>query len=109
MGAAWQLPSNGKSELKGSRKSKIAVRELLIDLHPIIRYRYDPLELDPEEMVKMARENPTILANYSVSDAVATYYLYIKYVHPFIFALCTIIPLCPDDVISNILWKITSH
>lgn len=38
------------------------------------------------------------LANYSVSDAVATYYLYIKYVHPFIFALCTIIPLGPDDV-----------
>ena len=37
------------------------------------------------------------LANYSVSDAVATYYLYMKYVHPFIFALCTIIPMEPDE------------
>ena len=39
-----------------------------------------------------------VLANYSVSDAVATYYLYMKYVHPFIFALCTIIPMEPDEV-----------
>jgi len=38
------------------------------------------------------------LATYSVSDAVATYYLYMKYVHPFIFALCTIIPMDPDEV-----------
>lgn len=33
-----------------------------------------------------------------MSDAVATYYLYMKYVHPFIFALCTIIPMEPDEV-----------
>lgn len=39
-----------------------------------------------------------VLANYSVSDAVATYYLYMKYVHPFIVALCTIIPMEPDEV-----------
>jgi len=38
------------------------------------------------------------MANYSVSDAVATYYLYMKYVHPFIFALSTIIPMEPDEV-----------
>ena len=31
----------------------------------------------------------------------ATYYLYMKYVHPFIFALCTIIPLGPDDVLRK--------
>jgi DNA polymerase epsilon subunit 1 len=42
-----------------------------------------------------------VLANYSVSDAVATYYLYMKYVHPFIFALCTIIPLEPDLVLRK--------
>ena len=36
-----------------------------------------------------------------VSDAVATYYLYMKYVNPFIFALCTIIPLGPDDVLRK--------
>lgn len=40
------------------------------------------------------------MATYSVSDAVATYYLYMKYVHPFIFALCTIIPMEPDEVCS---------
>lgn len=65
------------------------------------KLRYDPIELDPELMVKMAREQPQVLASYSVSDAVATYYLYMKYVHPFTFALCTIIPLGPDDVCSS--------
>ena len=62
------------------------------------KLRYDPIELDPEEMCRMANEQPQVLANYSVSDAVATYYLYMKYVHPFIFALCTIIPMEPDEV-----------
>ena len=46
-------------------------------------------------------EQPQILAQYSVSDAVATYYLYMKYVHPFIFSLCNIIPLNPDDVLRK--------
>lgn len=41
------------------------------------------------------------MASYSVSDAVATYYLYLKYVHPFIFALCTIIPMEPDEVLRK--------
>lgn len=36
-----------------------------------------------------------------MSDAVATYYLYMKYVHPFIFALCTIIPMEPDEVLRK--------
>lgn len=46
-------------------------------------------------------EHPQILAQYSVSDAVATYYLYMKYVHPFIFSLCNIIPLNPDEVLRK--------
>lgn len=58
------------------------------------------MELDPEEMCRMATEQPQELANYSVSDAVATYYLYMKYVHPFCYALCTIIPMEPDEVLS---------
>ena len=29
--------------------------------------RYDPVELDPEVMCQLARENPQELANYSVS------------------------------------------
>lgn len=45
------------------------------------------------------------LATYSVSDAVATYYLYMKYVHPFIFALCTIIPMEPDEVCVMCLFE----
>ncbi|XP_014243351.1 DNA polymerase epsilon catalytic subunit A [Cimex lectularius] len=65
------------------------------------KLRYDPVELDPEEMCKMAVEQPQVLSNYSVSDAVATYYLYMKYVHPFIFALCTIIPMDPDEVLRK--------
>ena len=62
---------------------------------------YDPDELDPELMTPYAKERPQVLAEYSVSDAVATYYLYMKYVHPFIFSLCTIIPLNPDDVLRK--------
>jgi DNA polymerase epsilon subunit 1 len=50
---------------------------------------------------RYAMEQPQILAQYSVSDAVATYYLYMKYVHPFIFSLCNIIPLNPDEVLRK--------
>ena len=66
-----------------------------------IKLGYNPDELDPEEMVPLARENPSVLAAYSVSDAVATYYLYMKYVHPFIFSLCNIVPLSPDEVLRK--------
>ena len=52
-------------------------------------------------VIRYAAEKPQTLAEYSVSDAVATYYLYMKYVHPFIFSLCTIIPLNPDDVLRK--------
>ncbi|XP_028047433.2 DNA polymerase epsilon catalytic subunit 1 [Monomorium pharaonis] len=65
------------------------------------KLRYDPVELDPEEMCRLASEEPEVLANYSVSDAVATFYLYQKYIHPFIFALCTIIPMEPDEVLRK--------
>jgi DNA polymerase epsilon subunit 1 len=59
------------------------------------------MEIDPEEMLRYAYEKPQALAQYSVSDAVATYYLYMKYVHPFTFSLCNIIPMCPDDVLRR--------
>lgn len=62
---------------------------------------YNPIELDPELMTPYAVERPQDLAQYSVSDAVATYYLYMKYVHPFIFSLCNIIPLNPDEVLRK--------
>ena len=62
---------------------------------------YDPVEIDPEDMVKYAKEKAQLMSSYSVSDAVATYYLYMKYVHPFIFSLCTIIPMNPDDVLRK--------
>ncbi|KAF7989243.1 hypothetical protein HCN44_007840 [Aphidius gifuensis] len=65
------------------------------------KLRYNPVEVEPEEMCRLAAEDPVTLANYSVSDAVATYYLYQKYVHPFIFALCTIIPMEPDEVLRK--------
>lgn len=62
---------------------------------------YDPVEVDPEDMVRFASERPTEMAAYSVSDAVATYYLYQTYVHMFVFSLCTIIPMGPDDVLRK--------
>ena len=67
----------------------------------VAKLGYDPDELDPELMTKYASERPQVLAEYSVSDAVATYYLYMKYIHPFIFSLCNIIPLNPDDVLRK--------
>ena len=62
---------------------------------------YDPVELDPELMLPYAQEKPQELAEYSVSDAVATYFLYKKMIHDFIFALCTIIPTYPDEVLRR--------
>lgn len=62
---------------------------------------YNPTELDPELMTPYAYDHPQLLAEYSVSDAVATFYLYSKYVHPFIFSLCTILPLNPDEVLRK--------
>lgn len=67
----------------------------------VAKLGYDPDELDPELMTQYASEHPQTLSEYSVSDALATYYLYMKYVHPFIFSLCTIIPLGPDDVLRK--------
>lgn len=52
-------------------------------------------------MTPYAIEQPQVLASYSVSDAVATYYLYMKYVNPFNFSLCSIIPLNPDEVLRK--------
>eukprot|EP00435_Cladocopium_sp_Y103_P011327 s249_g2.t4 len=54
-----------------------------------------------KDMTPFAKERPQELAAYSVSDAVATYYLYMKYIHDFIFALCSIIPYGPDDVLRK--------
>ena len=50
---------------------------------------------------RFASEQPQVLAQYSVSDAVATYYLYMKYVNPFIFSLGNIIPMNPDEVLRR--------
>lgn len=72
-------------------------------LKAVTRYKlkYDPVELDPEDMTPFCKDRPQELAAYSVSDAVATYYLYMKYIHDFIFALCSIIPYGPDDVLRK--------
>ena len=67
----------------------------------VAKLGYDPDELDPELMTPYANERPQTLAEYSVSDAVATYYLYMKYIHPFIFSLCTILPLGPDHTLRK--------
>ncbi|KAL9943158.1 DNA polymerase epsilon catalytic subunit [Verticillium nonalfalfae] len=67
----------------------------------VAKLGYDPDELDPELMTPYAAERPQTLAEYSVSDAVATYYLYMKYVHPFVFSLCTILPLGGDDTLRK--------
>ena len=62
---------------------------------------YEPIEVDPELMLPLAREKTQKLAEYSISDAVATYFLYRKHIHDFIFALCTIIPMFSDEVLRK--------
>jgi DNA polymerase epsilon subunit 1 len=52
-------------------------------------------------MLEYAKERPDHMASYSVSDAVATYYLYTTYVHNFIFSMSTIIPMGPEDVLRK--------
>ncbi|MCQ2815864.1 MAG: DUF1744 domain-containing protein, partial [archaeon] len=62
---------------------------------------YNPIEWDPEKMLEAAVNTPKQFCAYSVSDALATYYLYKMMVHDFIFALCTIIPTNPDEVLRK--------
>lgn len=62
---------------------------------------YEPVEVDAEDMVRFAAEQPQLMASYSVSDAVATFYLYMSYIHPFIFSLSTVIPMSPDEVLRK--------
>ena len=62
---------------------------------------YNPIEVNPEDMMRFAAEEPQTMASYSVSDAVATFYLYMTYIHPFIFSLSTIIPMPPDEVLRK--------
>ncbi|KAK2196352.1 bifunctional DNA polymerase epsilon [Babesia duncani] len=66
-----------------------------------IKLEYNPVEIDPEDMVPLALSNPQKLAVYSVSDAVITYYLYMKFIHNFVLALCFILPLQPNDVLRQ--------
>ena len=61
--------------------------------------QYEPIEVDPEMMLGIAKEHTQTMAEYAVSDAVATYYLYSKHIHDFIYALCTIIPIFSDEVL----------
>lgn len=51
-------------------------RPLLLQAVTKAKLGYDPVEVAPEDMVRLAAETPQAMASYSVSDAVATYYLY---------------------------------
>lgn len=66
-----------------------------------IKLGYFPDEIDPEDMVRLAADDPQKLASYSVSDALSTYFLYMKYVHPHIFSMCTLIPLPPVQTLCK--------
>ncbi len=58
---AFFLPRRSRAPLQAVTKAKLG---------------YDPVEVDPEDMLRMAAEQPQAMASYSVSDAVSTYYLY---------------------------------
>jgi hypothetical protein len=98
MGEARFVSTTGKSRFESCHESEIGLQS----------YRSRPGAHDTVSSAvwagltsRYAIEQPQILAQYSVSDAVATYYLYMKYVHPFIFSLCNIIPLNPDEVLRK--------
>ena len=46
---------------------------------------FEPEEIPLEEMMAAASQRPHEMARYSVSDAKCTNFLYMKYVHPFLF------------------------
>ena len=48
--------------------------------------RRAPMYCLPVPQLRLAAEKPQDMASYSVSDAVSTYYLYMTYIHPFIFS-----------------------
>lgn len=66
-----------------------------------IKLGYFPDEIDPEDMLRCAYEDPQRLASYSVSDSVATYFLYLKYVHSHILSLCSLIPYPPVHILCR--------
>lgn len=62
---------------------------------------YEPVEVEVEAMLPMAQCETQKFAEYSISDAVATYFLYKKQIHDFLFSLCTIIPCSGDEVLRK--------
>ncbi|KNH09590.1 DNA replication licensing factor [Perkinsela sp. CCAP 1560/4] len=66
-----------------------------------IKLNYNPVEIDPEEMLPLAKRFPQRMASYSISDVVATGELFLKYIQPFTFSLCTIIPYAPQKVLRR--------
>ncbi|RHZ75402.1 hypothetical protein Glove_214g16 [Diversispora epigaea] len=65
------------------------------------KLEYSPDDLDPEILTEYATINPQKLAHYSMSETAATYYLYIQHIHPFIFSLCSIIPMNPEEILRT--------
>lgn len=66
-----------------------------------IKLGYFPDEVDPEDMMDLATTEPGRMASYSASDAVATYFLYTKYVQPHVFSVCSLVPLPPTSVLCQ--------
>ncbi|XP_026189746.1 uncharacterized protein LOC34618916 [Cyclospora cayetanensis] len=65
------------------------------------KLRFNPVEVDAEDMVPLASSDPQRLAVYSVSDAVATYLLYEQFIHSFVLAMSSIIPMNPEMVLRQ--------
>ena len=89
-------------KVRGQRHPKVFASATLAELtrgvsgvcflaQAVTKYKlgYDPVEIDPEDMLRFAHERPKYMASYSVSDAVATYYLYMK-------CVCGVAPLCAN-------------
>lgn len=76
----------GKRRLKDVARSKL---------------QFEADDVDPELMMKLALEAPHTMLHYNISDIVATYLLNQKFVENFIFALGSIVPLTPDNLLRK--------
>lgn len=76
----------GRRRLKDVAKSKL---------------QFEADDVDPEEMMELAKKDPHKMLHYNISDVVTTYMLNKKFVENFIFALGSIVPLTPDKLLRK--------
>lgn len=66
-----------------------------------VKLGFEPDEVDPEEMMPLALRDAPAMIMYNASDVVATSLLNEKFVETFVYALGSIVPMNPDDILRS--------